>query len=53
MITASPSNYSWKLITKENSVKQHIFLLEKRQKELRKELQLILDVIEALHCIED
>ena len=52
MITASPSNYSWKLI-KENSVKQHIFLLEKRQKELRKELQLILDVIEELHCIEE
>ena len=31
MITASPSNYSWKLI-KENSVKQHIFCLKKGKK---------------------
>ena len=53
MITSSPSNYSCLLTHKEHSVKQHILLLEKRQKELRKELQLLLDVIEELHCVED
>ena len=53
MITSSPSNYSCLLTHKEHSVKQHILLLEKRQKELRKELQLLLDVIEELNCVED
>ena len=49
MITLSPSNYSCLPTHKEHSVKQHILLLEKRQKEL----QLLLDVIEELHCVED
>ena len=49
MITSSPSNYSCLLTNKENSVKQHILLLEKRQKELL----LLLDVIEELHRVED
>ena len=53
MITSSPSNYSCLPTHKEHSVKQHILLLEKRQKELRKELQLLLYVLEDLHCDED
>lgn len=53
MIDFFPSEYPCPSIHKDNPVKQHISLLEKRQKELRKELQLLLDVIEDLQYFEN
>ena len=49
MINFFPSEYPCPSIHKDNPVKQHISLLEKRQKEL----QLLLDVIEELQYFEN